>query len=381
MKILLLRNMGDQVNINNYNVQEIGLAKTLVKRGHQCDVVLYSNTEKYKKEKIQFHEGYITIHWVKAFKIYYNAIYFKLIKEKFFDNYDMIQTHEYTQVMTCILPFVTKKTRIIFHGPYQDIRNGIIQRLYDFIFLPIVRKKYDFVLAKSKLSEKYLLGKGFKKVESIGVGLDTNRLIDSVPFRESSLYSYRKRFEAQPTLLYIGKIEERRNIIFLLEIIHELNKTLKFNFLLIGDGEKQYKKKCFEKINELELNDTIIYLEKINQNEIKYAYEMSELLVFPSKYEIFGMVLLESMYFNCPVLSSYNGGSSVLLQDNYPEMIMRNYDVEQWVNGIISILNNNIDYKLKEYIEKNYTWDAIGEKFENKYNCVMNMKVTDKDGD
>ena len=43
MKILIVRLFPDELNINNYNVQEIGLAKALVKKGHVCDIVLYTN--------------------------------------------------------------------------------------------------------------------------------------------------------------------------------------------------------------------------------------------------------------------------------------------------------------------------------------------------
>ena len=49
MKILIVRLFPDELNINNYNVQEIGLAKALVKKGHVCDIVLYTN----KKENMQ----------------------------------------------------------------------------------------------------------------------------------------------------------------------------------------------------------------------------------------------------------------------------------------------------------------------------------------
>ena len=41
MKILIVRTFPDILNLNSYNVQEVGLAKALTLKGHQCDIVLY----------------------------------------------------------------------------------------------------------------------------------------------------------------------------------------------------------------------------------------------------------------------------------------------------------------------------------------------------
>ena len=42
MKILIVRTFPDILNLNSYNVQEVGLAKALTLKGHQCDIVLYN---------------------------------------------------------------------------------------------------------------------------------------------------------------------------------------------------------------------------------------------------------------------------------------------------------------------------------------------------
>ena len=53
MKILIVRLFPDELNINNYNVQEIGLAKALVKKGHVCDIVLYTNKKENYIQEIE----------------------------------------------------------------------------------------------------------------------------------------------------------------------------------------------------------------------------------------------------------------------------------------------------------------------------------------
>lgn len=360
--------MGDQININNYNVQEIGLAKALVKRGHECDIVLYSLYDKFRTEKVYIEDDkYITLYWVKGINIYYNSIFLKLIRNKFFDKYDIIQTHEYNQLMTFILPYITKSKLVIYHGPYQDIRNKAVHGLFDRLFLASIRKNYPYVIAKSVLSQKYLLNKGFKEVNVLGVGLDQNRFKATQTLNGSLSEFYLKCRGNYPVLVYVGSFCRWKNTPFLLEISKELKKKLDFRLLIISNGAGEYKEEFFDKVKELHLENNIHYVEKVNQQEISSIYTNSDLLLLPSIYEIFGMVLLESLYFDCPILTSYNGGSSVLLDKAYPEMIMKDFDAGKWADRIIFLLKNKEKYKLREYVNSYFTWESISEQFENKY--------------
>lgn len=372
MKILLLRNMGDQINIHNYNVQEIGLAKAMVKRGHECDIVLYSLHDKFRTEKVYIEDDkYITLYWVKGINIYYNSVFFKLIKNKFFDNYDIIQTHEYNQLMTFILPYITKSKLVIYHGPYQDIRNKAVHGLFDRLFLSSIRKNYPYVIAKSVLSQKYLQGKGFKKVNVLGVGLDQNRFKAAQPLSGSLKDFYIKCRGKYPVLVYVGSFCKWKNTPFLLEISKELRKKMDFRLLIISNGKGEYKEEFFKKVKELNLENNLHYVEKVNQQEMSNIYTYSDLLLLPSIYEIFGMVLLESLYFDCPILTSYNGGASVLLDKTYPEMIMREFDAGKWAERIMFLLKNKGNYKLREYVNTHFTWESISEQFEKEYMEVI----------
>ncbi len=47
MRILIIRNHPSYMDVinNTYNIQEVGLAKAMVRRGHVCDIVFWSNKE------------------------------------------------------------------------------------------------------------------------------------------------------------------------------------------------------------------------------------------------------------------------------------------------------------------------------------------------
>jgi hypothetical protein len=102
MKILILRNFADKVSANMYNLQEVGLAKSLIKLGNKCDIVFYTSNHKIEIQRIAIKDDYVNIFWVPALRIMKDAIYFKLIKTRFFDKYDIVQTSAYSYISRSI---------------------------------------------------------------------------------------------------------------------------------------------------------------------------------------------------------------------------------------------------------------------------------------
>ena len=49
MKVLILRVTPNKMNMSSYNLQEIGLAKALIRRGIECDVAYYCGKEEDHK--------------------------------------------------------------------------------------------------------------------------------------------------------------------------------------------------------------------------------------------------------------------------------------------------------------------------------------------
>ena len=54
MKVLIVRTFPDVLNLNTYNVQEIGLAKALTCKGVTCGVVLYAGKSRDWEERYEF---------------------------------------------------------------------------------------------------------------------------------------------------------------------------------------------------------------------------------------------------------------------------------------------------------------------------------------
>tara|TARA_Y100000589_G_scaffold326903_1_gene367628 strand:+ start:591 stop:1712 length:1122 start_codon:yes stop_codon:yes gene_type:complete len=104
-------------------------------------------------------------------------------------------------------------------------------------------------------------------------------------------------------LLYVGSIEERKNLLTLLKSMKELPEQY---LVVIGDG-KQYKKQCLKFVEDNNLNQRINFLTGLSLNEMAAIYQSAEMMIYPSIFEGFGIPILEALFCNIPVITSKDG--------------------------------------------------------------------------
>ena len=356
MKFLIVRMWPDVINVNSYNCQELGLAKALIRMGHSCDVVLYTNKKESYEDDYEFDGKNIHIFHLKAKKFLKNCFFEKKLYQ-IAKNYDIVQSSEYDQLGNLLLKKHCKKM-VIYHGPYKSmytLKYNIKCLLSDFIYLFNSNYKKTQFLAKSNLAKEFLNKKGFKNVETIGVGLDADMLVNNLHcsndvekiIDNKNKYGYKY-------LLYIGKIEQRRNILFLIKLFSSVVKQdERARLVMVGKGNKNYIYKVKKLINKLDLKDKVVYMESLPQREISYLYENSSVFLLPTRYEIFGMVILESVYYGLPIITTLNGGSSTVKSELIHISNLNN--MNEWINSCLDILKDS-----KPFTDKiNLSWDEI----------------------
>ena len=369
MKILIIRNYPtyfDVVN-NTYNIQEIGLAKALVRKGHKCDIIFWTDKEEKTIEYVFDSNKHIIIYYKKGINLLKNAVYPEL--DDLIRKYDIIQPAEYNQLQSWILANKYPDKTVVFHGPYYSLFNkryNKLCKLMDLLVLPVYKKKNTQFIVKSRLAKKFLLSKGInnERIAVNGVGIDLD-----------ALYNQNKNIpeilrpviecKADIKLLYVGKLEARRNILFLFNVLKNIiDKQCDVKLIIIGTGDKKYKKKCFDYAEKNGILDKIIHIEKLEQKYLSYVYKVSDVFLLPTFYEIFGMVLLEAMFFCNIVITTTNGGSDMLIESETNGIIIDEFDPEQWSEAIINNYHNDRMKNLaSEKIIQKFTWEALADNF------------------
>lgn len=234
------------------------------------------------------------------------------------------------------------------------------------------RKLNTCFITKSGLAKEYLNSKGLSNVHSVGVGLSTSflhnitneELPELAPIKEMNCLK----------LLYVGVIEPRRNSLFMLDILNELKiKGVNYKLIMIGRYKNETYKNVFNaRVHELGLSDNIYYIPRVEQKFLSKVYANTDIFLLPTIYDIYGMVLLESMYFGMPTITSVNGGSNMMIEDGTNGFIISKFEAKVWAEKVIELSNDKAyckrigDAAHKTIVEK-FTWDKLATQFINIY--------------
>lgn len=375
-RIALIRSASSNVPKSQYNVQEIGLAKELAKLGMDVDVFLISDKDKTYSEVCGI-DNRVTVYRLKGIKIPGQQGYYKdLIPILNKNKYDLIQALDDSQITTVIVSNYCKKNKIKFvlwqgmYENYPEKYKRLIQYFYDWTLLKTLRKNTSYTISKTTSAQKYLIEKKFPRGCVIPVGLETSN------FEGTEDIDYRKKLnisEDTKILLYIGKVEERRKPIFCMDVYNKVKKEIsKCCMVYVGKGPMLEETKEYVKSNDIK---DVYFIEQIPQKELTGLYNQADLFILPTRYEIFGMVLMEAMFFGVPVIT-YKAAGPIDVITNYQDgIVMENFDSDSWSDEIIDVLKEEKVQIMgdigQKKIKNNFLWNNIALKYYEEFKKII----------
>ncbi len=210
---------------------------------------------------------------------------------------------------------------------------------------------------KSKTDISTILNIPPEKVTVSYPGIDKS-IFHPVDKEESHHYLKKNYSIKLPYILFVGTIEERKNITGLLTIYEKIHKQIPHHLVLIG--KKGYQsEKILSQIQTMESSHKILYLDYIkNHTELKWFYNSADLLIFPSFDEGFGIPPLEAMACGCPTIVSNQGALPEVVGPD--GIAIHPQDFDQFSTTIINILSdkelhNNLKQRSIKQAEK-FDW-------------------------
>jgi glycosyltransferase involved in cell wall biosynthesis len=105
-------------------------------------------------------------------------------------------------------------------------------------------------------------------------------------------------------LLYVGTVEERKNLLGLVKALDI--KNIRIPLVVIGRKVDLYYQKVQSYISSHKLNN-IIFLGHVSTQELPVIYQNAECFIYPSLFEGFGIPILEALVSGTPVITSKSG--------------------------------------------------------------------------
>ena len=160
--------------------------------------------------------------------------------------------------------------------------------------------------------------------------------------------------------LFVGRINELKNIYFLIDSLVEFNKIshLKYKMLFVGNGQDEDK--FIDYVNNKKMSDYVIMCGRVLDRDIlrKY-YKRADLFLFPSLYDASSIVQIEAASQKLPGLFLKDSATSYTIENDVNGFISLN-DPKEYAKRINEIMNNK---KLYDEVSNNCyeqvykTWD------------------------
>jgi len=192
-------------------------------------------------------------------------------------------------------------------------------------------KRADVLLAISEHTKqdfvRYLgINKKRVVVKPLGINLPDEKSIKKVALKHyvKTSWGYMKRSLSLdpevPFVLYVGGADKRRKLEDLVAAFNILRaQGINFKLVLAGDCMQGPENIATEEIQHAmkisSYKDDIIFMGFVDDKTRDWLYDNARAFVFPSRYEGFGLPVLEAMSYGTPVISYDNAATKEVAKD------------------------------------------------------------------
>ena len=244
---------------------------------------------------------------------------------------------------TGISAFMRFKVPLVirFHGSdaYFCKLENRKQKFKNFLFEKIALKKASAYIAPTTyagVETAKIFGLDKNKIKTIHYGLQLENFVNETP----------KVFNRK-TLLYIGTIIRKKGVLELAEIFNKIiEQNPEVKLTLIGNDASDIKtgeKSTYQLMNQIfseKAKACVNYLGKIPYDQVKEHIKRAHVCIYPSFAETLGMVTIESMAMQKPVVNTSIGWAQELIDDGINGYLVHPAEIDQYTTQILKLLND-----------------------------------------
>ena len=214
----------------------------------------------------------------------------------------------------------------VFHGLSGELPIGIrkagiktVVTIHDLIFMrhpeyynridvEIYKRKFfstlreaDRIVAISECTRRDIAELGGIPEEKIDLVYQSCAPRFSAQVADEKLQAVRQQYQLpQRYILGVGSIEERKNMLLALKALHELDADI---CLVLVGKKTSYAKRLQKYAAQNGLADRLLFLHGVPDDDLPAIYVGAEVFVYPSRYEGFGIPVIEAIRMGLPVVA------------------------------------------------------------------------------
>lgn len=226
----------------------------------------------------------------------------------------------------------------------------------------------------------YFISKGLEKQFEMSEFTSPilNQIKDKFVFRPNGIDVFwhnniSRQFQTGHNILYIGDFTPNKNVCRLIEAVDLLRKTTKYGdakLIIVGGGRDKQSQVETMISNNIEF---VEYKGKIfDLNELKTIMGKCSLFAMPSIYETFGLVYIEALSQNLPLIYTKGQGIDGIFEDMVG-IAVNPKSINDICNAIQYVFDNKSKFSNSNINFSQFDWNAIAIKYLKDYELILNI--------
>jgi L-malate glycosyltransferase len=352
---------------------ELGIE--LADRGHEIHFISYALPMRLNtaNANIQFHEVEVTTYPLFDHAPYALALATKMAEVAEMHNLDLLHCHY--AIPHSVSAFLAKSMLHPRRLPIVTTLHGTDITLVgsDRSYLPITRFSIDQSDGVTTVSQ-YLKE---ATINVIGVKNDIEVIYNFVnceKYKPSTNYEFKKYFSpnGEKILIHVSNFRAVKRPADVVEIFARVREKIPAVLLMVGDGPERSNAEWLARNSGIERE--VHFLGK--QDNIEELIGISDLLLLPSETESFGLVALEAMACQVPVVASRVGGLPEVVTDGVDGFLVEPRNIDKMAECSLTILTDDAVQKemgerAREKAHANFCSNKIIAAYEEYYRRVL----------
>jgi len=162
-------------------------------------------------------------------------------------------------------------------------------------------------------------------------------------------------------ILFVGSLEPRKKLTFLLSIMPELYRRKQLQLVVVGGSG--WKNSSIRTVVEDKafLRESAVFCGFVPNEDLVKLYHLARCFVSASLNEGFGMPQLEALLCGCPIVTAHNSAMIEVAEGKDGATTVEGYDQETWINTIIQVAEQRPEVITTQL--DNYNWNLILKNF------------------
>ncbi len=351
------------------------LGKELADRGHEIHFITYALPMRLDtaNANIQFHEVEATTYPLFNHPPYTLALATKMAEVAEVHGLDLLHCHY--AIPHSVSAYLAKQMLHPRRLPIVTTLHGTDITLVgsDRSYLPITRfsiDQSDGVTAVSQYLKK-------ATVDIIGAKNDIEviyNFVNCIKYKPSENHAFKKYFAPndEKIVIHVSNFRAVKRPADVVEIFARVHEKTPSVLLMVGDGPERSNTEWLARDRGLE--HAVHFLGK--QDNVEELLGISDLLLLPSETESFGLVALEAMACEVPVVASRVGGLPEVITDGVEGFLVEPHNIEKMAERSLDILTqdgNRIEMgkRAREKAHRNFCSTKIIAEYEEFYRRIL----------